>query len=188
VCNGYLSEREVLMAAGPIPVKIPIVRDRSSSGVKFNSSVVPPYVRKSTHVSVALPWQYLKGISTGDMSEAFSVLLGDDARGLSANVMSCLKDRWVDEHASWSRRELSASRYVYWWANGIHTGLRSENSDGQCLLVIIGVKPDGRKERVAIGDGYRESKASWQELLRPDIRSDPDYDQNVFKESLHEAT
>ena len=73
--------------------------------------------------------------------------------------------QWADEHANWSRRDLSKSRYVYWWVDGIHTGLRSENSDGQCLLVIIGVKPDGRKERVAIGDGYRESKASWQELL-----------------------
>ncbi len=91
--------------------------------------------------------------------------LGEDAKGLSANVVSRLKAQWADEHTNWSRRDLSKSRYVYWWVDGIHTGLRSENSDGQCLLVIIGVKPDGRKERVAIGDGYRESKASWQELL-----------------------
>ena len=79
--------------------------------------------------------------------------------------MSRLKAQWADEHANWSRRDLSTSRYVYWWVDGIHTGLRSENSDGQCLLVIIGVRPDGRKERVAIGDGYRDAKASWQELL-----------------------
>ncbi|MGF6636664.1 transposase-like protein [Paraburkholderia sp. MM6662-R1] len=108
---------------------------------------------------------YLKGISTGDMNEALSVLLGEDAKGLSANVVSRLKAQWADEYANWSRRDLTKSRYVYWWVDGIHTGLRSENSDGQCLLVIIGVRPDGRKERVAIGDGYRESKASWQELL-----------------------
>ena len=165
VRNGYLPEREVLTAAGPIAVKVPKVRDRSGSGVKFNSSIVPPYVRKSPRVSAALPWLYLKGISTGDMSEALGVLLGEDAKGLSANVVSRLKAQWTDEHASWSRRDLSKSRYVYWWVDGIHTGLRSENSDGQCLLVIIGVRPDGRKERVAIGDGYRESKASWQELL-----------------------
>jgi transposase-like protein len=133
--------------------------------VKFNSSIVPPYVRKSPRVSAALPWLYLKGISTGDMSEALSVLLGEDAKGLSANVVSRLKAQWADEHANWSRRDLSKSHYVYWWVDGIHTGLRSETSDGQCLLVIIGVRPDGRKERVAIGDGYRESKASWQELL-----------------------
>jgi transposase-like protein len=165
VRNGYFPEREVLTAAGPIPVKVPKVRDRSGSGVKFNSSIVPPYVRKSPRVSAALPWLYLKGISTGDMSEALSVLLGEDAKGLSANVVSRLKAQWADEHANWSRRDLSTSRYVYWWVDGIHTGLRGENSDGQCLLVIIGVRPDGRKERVAIGDGYRESKASWQELL-----------------------
>jgi putative transposase len=165
VRNGYLPEREVLTAAGPIPVKVPKVRDRSGSGVKFNSSIVPPYVRKSPRVSAALPWLYLKGISTGDMSEALRVLLGEDARGLSANVVSRLKAQWAEEHVAWSRRDLSESRYVYWWVDGIHTGLRSENSDGQCLLVIIGVRPDGSKERVAIGDGYRETKASWLELL-----------------------
>jgi putative transposase len=98
----------------------------------------------------------LKGISTGDMS----VLPGEVAKGLSANVVSRLKAQRTDEHASWSRRDLSMSRYVYWWVDGIHTGLRNESSDGQRLRVIVGVRPDGRKERVAIGDGYRESKAS----------------------------
>jgi putative transposase len=165
VRNGYLPEREVLTAAGPIAVKVPKVRDRSGSGVKFNSNIVPPYVRKSPRVSAALPWLYLKGISTGDMGEALRVLLGDDAKGLSANVVSRLKAQWADEHHRWERRDLSRSRYVYWWADGIHTGLRSEHSDGQCLLVIVGVTPDGRKERVAIGDGYRESTESWKELL-----------------------
>jgi transposase-like protein len=165
VRNGYLPQREVLTGAGPIAVKVPKVRDRSGSGVKFNSAIVPPYVRKSPRVSAALPWLYLKGISTGDMSEALSVLLGEEAKGLSANVVSRLKAQWADEHASWNQRDLSAARYVYWWVDGIHTGLRSEGSDGQCLLVIIGVTPDGRKERVAIGDGYRESKASWAEVL-----------------------
>jgi putative transposase len=165
VRNGYLPEREVLTGAGPITVKVPKVRDRSGSGVKFNSAIVPPYVRKSPRVSAALPWLYLKGVSTGDMSEALSVLLGEDAKGLSANVVSRLKAQWADEHASWNQRDLSAARYVYWWVDGIHTGLRSEGSDGQCLLVIIGVTHDGRKERVAIGDGYRESKASWAEVL-----------------------
>ena len=165
VRNGYLPEREVLTAAGAVTVKVPKVRDRSGAGVKFNSQIVPPYVRKSPRVAAALPWLYLKGISSGDMSEALRVLLGEDARGLSANVVSRLKAQWADEHVRWSRRDLSASRHVYWWADGIHTGLRSDHSDGQCLLVIIGVTPEGRKERVAIGDGYRESKASWRELL-----------------------
>jgi putative transposase len=165
VRNGYLPERDILTAAGPIAVKVPKVRDRSGTGVKFNSAVVPPYVRKSPRVSAALPWLYLKGISTGDMSEALGVLLGQDAKGLSANVVSRLKAQWAEEHVRWSQRDLAQARYVYWWADGIHTGARSEDSDGQCLLVIIGVTPEGRKERVALGDGYRESKASWQAVL-----------------------
>ena len=158
-------EREVLTAAGPIAVKVPKVRDRSGSGIKFNSSIVPPYIRKSPRVSAALPWLYLKGVSTGDMGEALSVLLGEDAKGLSANVVSRLKAQWATEHEDWNHRDMSLARHVYWWADGIHTGLRSENSDGQCLLVIIGVTADGKKERVAIGDGYRESKESWKEVL-----------------------
>jgi putative transposase len=134
VRNGYLPEREVLTGAGPVGVKVPKVRDRSGSGVKFNSAIVPPYVRKSPRVSAALPWLYLKGISTGDMSDALGVLLGEDAKGLSANVVSRLKAQWADEQQHWSRRNLSKARYVYWWADGIHTGLRSEQSEGQCLL------------------------------------------------------
>lgn len=165
VRNGYLPERNILTSAGSVTVKVPKVRDRTGSGVKFNSAIVPPYVRKSPRVSAALPWLYLKGISTGDMSEALHVLLGDEAKGLSANVVSRLKAGWAEEWKQWDRRDLSKSRYVYWWADGIHTGLRSEQSEGQCLRVIIGVTPDGRKERVAMGDGYRESKDSWKEIL-----------------------
>lgn len=165
VRNGYLPEREVVTAAGPIAVKVPKVRDRSGAGVKFNSAIVPPYVRKSPRVSAALPWLYLKGISTGDMGEALSVLLGKEAKGLSANVVSRLKAQWTDEWTQWNKRDLSGARWVYWWADGIHTGVRSEDHDGQCLLVIVGVTPEGKKERVAIADGFRESKASWVEVL-----------------------
>jgi transposase-like protein len=165
VRNGYLPEREVITAIGPVTVQVPKVRDRSGSGIRFNSTIVPPYVRKSARVSAALPWLYLRGISTGDMSEAMGIMLGGQASGMSPNVVSRLKAQWADEHAQWNRRDLSSSRWVYWWADGIHTGVRSDDSDGQCLLVIIGVRPDGTKERVAIGDGYRESKASWSELL-----------------------
>ncbi|MGF6980272.1 putative transposase [Paraburkholderia sp. JPY465] len=165
VRNGYLPEREVVTAIGPVTVQVPKVRDRSGSGIRFNSTIVPPYVRKSARVSAALPWLYLRGISTGDMSEAMGIMLGGQVSGMSPNVVSRLKAQWVDEHEQWNRRELSSARWVYWWADGIHTGVRSDDSDGQCLLVIIGVKPDGTKERVAIGDGYRESKASWSELL-----------------------
>jgi len=165
VRNGYLPEREVVTAIGPVTVKVPKVRDRSGSGIHFNSAIVPPYVRKSARVSAALPWLYLRGISTGDMGEALGIMLGGEVSGMSPNVVSRLKAQWAEEHEQWNRRELSSARWVYWWADGIHTGVRSDDSDGQCLLVIIGVKPDGTKERVAIGDGYRESKASWGELL-----------------------
>ena len=165
VRNGHLPSREVLTAVGPVAVQVPKVRDRSGSGVKFNSALVPPYVRRSSRVSAALPWLYLKGISTGDMSEALSVLVGEDAKGLSPNVVSRLKVQWAAEHARWNKRDLSTARYIYWWVDGIHTGLRAEGAEGQCLLVIIGVTPEGRKERVAIDDGLRESKESWQALL-----------------------
>lgn len=166
VRNGYLPEREVLTAVGPVAVNVPKVRDRSGSGVKFNSAIVPPYVRRSARISAALPWLYLKGISTGDMSEAMKVLVGEDAKGLSANVVSRLKAQWADEHMHWNKRDLSSARYVYWWVDGIHTQLRAEeSSSGQCLLVIIGVTPNGRKERVAITDGFRESKESWKDVL-----------------------
>ena len=113
VRNGHLPERAVLTAVGPVVVKVPKARDRSGSGVKFNSGLVPPYVRRSARVSAALPWLYLKGISTGDMSEALKVLVGEDAQGLSANVVSRLKAQWADEHVRWNKRDLTAARYVY---------------------------------------------------------------------------
>ena len=166
VRNGYLPAREVLTAIGNVEVRVPKVRDRSGGGIKFNSALVPPFVRRSQRVSAALPWLYLKGISTGDMREALTVLLGDEAKGLSPNVVSRLKSEWATEYAGWMKRDLSASRYVYWWVDGIHTGLRQENDARQCLLVIIGVTPEGNKELVTIGDGLRESKESWLDVLR----------------------
>jgi putative transposase len=165
VRNGYLPCRQIVTAIGPVSVSIPKVRDRSGSGIKFNSSIVPPYVRKSPRVSAALPWLYLRGISTGNMSQALSVLLGDDAKGMSPSVVVRLKAQWADEFAVWNKRDLSQARWVYWWVDGIHTGVRSEGSEGQCLLVIIGVNEDGLKERVAIADGYRESTESWRDVL-----------------------
>lgn len=166
VRNGYLPERQVLTSIGPIEVRVPKVRDRSGTGIKFNSALVPPFVRRSRRMSAALPWLYLKGISTGDMREALNVLVGDQAKGLSANVVSRLKTEWAAEYGGWMKRDLSSCRYVYWWADGIHTGLRQEDDARQCLLVIIGVKPDGTKELVTIGDGLRESKESWLDVLR----------------------
>jgi transposase-like protein len=166
VRNGYLPEREVLTPVGGVEVRVPKVRDRSGSGVKFNSALVPPYVRRSKCISAALPWLYLKGISTGDMREALAVLVGEDAKGLSPNVVSRLKAQWAQEYGGWMKRELSAARYVYWWADGIHSAVRAEDDARQCLLVIIGVTAEGRKELVSIGDGLRESTESWLEVLR----------------------
>jgi len=166
VRNGYLPERDILTPIGQIPVRIPKVRDRSGNGVKFNSALVPPFVRRSQRVSAALPWLYLKGISTGDMREALTVLVGDAAKGLSPNVVSRLKAQWAGEYDHWMKRDLSGQRYVYWWVDGIHTGLRQEGDARQCLLVIIGVTPSGRKELVTIGDGWSESRESWRDVLR----------------------
>lgn len=170
VRNGYLPERQVLTAVGPVDVRVPKVRDRSGGGVKFNSALVPPFVRRSQRMSAALPWLYLKGISTGDMRDALTALVGDQAKGLSPNVVSRLKGEWAGEYGAWMKRDLTASRYVYWWADGIHTGLRQEDDARQCLLVIIGVLPDGKKELVTIGDGLRESKDSWLDVLRDLVR------------------
>ncbi len=120
VRNGYLPERAVLTALGPVPVRVPKVRDRSGSGVKFNSALGPPYVRKAKRVEAALPGLYLRGISTSDLQEALSVLVGEDAKGLSPAMVSRLKAQWSEAYSSWNRRELSEERYVYGWADGIY--------------------------------------------------------------------
>lgn len=155
VRNGYLPEREVLTGLGPIDVRVPKVRDRSGGGVKFNSAIVPPYVRKAKRVEAALPWLYLRGISTGNMQDALSVLLGDEAKGLSPAVVSRLKAQWSEDYLAWTRRDLSDERYVYVWADGIYSTLRGED-DRLCLLVIIGVNEQGEKRLLALSDGYRD--------------------------------
>ncbi len=165
VRNGYQPSREILTGIGPIAVKVPKVRDRSGQGVRFRSSLVPPYVRKSKSLEAALPWLYLKGISTGDMQDALAALLGSHAPGLSAAVVSRLKAQWASEYDAWQRRDLSAERWVYVWADGIYSGLRGED-DRLCLLVVIGVNERGQKHFLAIEDGMRESAESWRGVLR----------------------
>lgn len=165
VRNGYLPEREILTGLGAVSVRVPKVRDRSGSGVKFNSALVPPYVRKAKRVEAVLPWLYLRGISTGDMQEALSVLLGEDAKGLSPAVVSRLKAQWAEDYLAWNRRDLSQEHYVYVWADGIYSTLRGED-DRPCLLVLIGVDEQGKKQLLALSDGYRESKASWLSLIQ----------------------
>jgi transposase-like protein len=163
VRNGYLPERTVQTGIGDVEIKVPKVRDRSGSGVRFNSSLLPPYLKRARSVEELLPWLYLKGVSTGDYQDALAALLGDQAKGLSANTISRLKQHWIDEHRGWCQRDLSQKRYVYWWADGVYSNVRMD--DRLCLLVIIGVTEHGRKELVAVEDGYRESEASWSELL-----------------------
>jgi putative transposase len=164
VRNGYLPEREILTGIGEVGVKIPKVRDKSGQRIKFNSVLVPPYLRKSKNVEDLLPWLYLKGISTGDFQEALHSLLGVDAKGLSSSTISRCKRIWEEEHEAWDRRSLEGNRYVYIWADGIYFNIRSDDAR-QCILVIIGVTEQGRKEFIAIEDGYRESEQSWSELL-----------------------
>jgi transposase-like protein len=143
------------------------VRDRGERGgerIRFSSAILPPYARRSKSLEVLIPILYLKGISTGDFAEALLALLGNDAGGLSAATVSRLKEAWSAEHTRWSKRDLSAKRYVYFWADGIHVQARLEDA-AQCLLVIIGATPEGKKELVGLIDGVRESAQSWRELL-----------------------
>ena len=163
VRNGYLPERTIQTGIGDVTVKVPKVRDRSGSGIHFQSHLLPPYLRRTKSIEELIPWLYLKGLSTGDYSEALSSLLGEQAKGLSANTVSRLKSQWLNEHQAWQRQDLSQKRYVYWWADGIYSQVRMD--DRLCLLVIIGVNEHGHKELVAVSDGFRESSASWEELL-----------------------
>jgi transposase-like protein len=163
VRNGYLPERTVQTGIGDVAVRVPKVRDRSGGGTVFRSELLPPYLKRARSVEELIPWLYLKGVSTGDYQEALSALLGDQAKGLSANTISRLKQQWLDEHRAWCRRDLSDRRYVYWWVDGVYSNVRLD--DRLCLLVVIGVTEHGHKELIAVEDGHRESEASWLELL-----------------------
>lgn len=164
--NGYHREREVQTGIGPVPIKAPRVRDRRCSldRVHFTSSILPPYLRKTRSLEELIPWLYLKGISTGDFSEALSALLGPEAPGLSPSAVSRLKEGWKAEFSMWRKRSLKGKRYVYFWVDGVYLPVRLDH-EKQCLLVIIGATADGRKELVALEDGYRESEQSWMEVL-----------------------
>ncbi len=167
VRHGHLPEREIMTGIGPVAVRCPRVRDRVSEGserIRFSSAILPPYARRSKSLEVLIPILYLKGVSTGDFEEALVALLGKEAGGLSASTIARLKDAWSDEHAHWSKRDLSTKHYVYLWVDGIHVQARLEDA-AQCLLVIIGATPEGKKELVGLIDGVRESAQSWKELL-----------------------
>ena len=167
VRHGHLPEREIMTGIGPVAVRCPRVRDRVGDGserIRFSSAILPPYARRSKSLEVLIPILYLKGVSTGDFEEALVALLGKDAGGLSPATVGRLKEAWSEEHARWSKRDLSAKRYVYFWVDGIHVQARLEDT-AQCLLVIIGATPEGKKELVGLIDGVRESAQSWKELL-----------------------
>jgi len=168
VRNGYHREREVQTGIGGVAVRVPRVRDRvpvEGETLKFNSKIVPRYLRRAKSVEELIPWLYLRGISTGGFSDALESLLGPAAPGLSASSVSRLKKVWEDEQASWQKRSLEGKRYVYVWADGIYCSARMDDAK-LCVLVLIGATEDGKKELIAIEDGYRESEQSWLEVLR----------------------
>jgi len=175
VRNGYLPERTIQTGLGQVAVKAPRVHDRRGQ-LRFSSSLVPRYLRRTRSIEELLPWLYLKGISSGEFSEALAALLGADAPGLSAGTLSRLKAVWLEDHGQWEQRSLAHKRYVYLWVDGIHFGVRLEEAN-QCILVVIGATPEGRKELVALADGFRESEQSWKEVLlglnRRGLKIDP---------------
>jgi putative transposase len=166
VRNGYLPERTITTGVGPVGVRQPRVHDRRppQQREKFSSAILPPYLRKTRSIEELIPWLYLKGVSTGDFSEALAALLGPDAKGLSANTVTRLKAVWQQEYEAWGKRSLASKHYVYVWADGVHFNIRLED-DRQCILVLMGATADGKKELIALADGYRESEQSWAALL-----------------------
>jgi transposase-like protein len=164
VRNGYQPEREIQTGIGPVAVKVPKVRAKDGTPVSFHSALVPPYVRKTRSLEAALAWLYLKGISSGEMEDALEVLVGPEARGLSASTVGRLKRAWAADYKAWRPKRLDKDRWVYLWADGIYSGLRAEDAK-LCVLVIIGVNERGEKRFLAIEDGVRESTQSWREEL-----------------------
>ena len=173
VRNGYHKTRKIVAGAGQVEVKVPRVDDRilnSQDEARFVSQMVPPYLRKTKNMEELLPVLYLKGISTGDFSEALEKIVGKDAMGLSAQTIVRLKSVWQEEYAQWNKRDLSKAEYTYWWVDGIHCNVRLGDDKRVCIMVIIGATKDGQKEVVAVVEGYREDKESWASILRDLIR------------------
>jgi transposase-like protein len=171
VGNGYHPQREITTAAGRVEVQAPRVDDRRD-GHQFTSAILPPYMRRSPKVTEVLPVLYLRGLSTNDFAPALEGFFGSDA-GLSPSTIQRLTETWRAELERWARRDLTDVDYVYIWVDGVYVNVRLPDADGAqdrlCLLVIVGVRPDGRKELVAVCDGHREDTQSWLDLLR-DLR------------------
>jgi transposase-like protein len=171
VRNGRLPARQIQTGLGLVAVQQPRVHDRrineQGERMRFSSQILPPYLRRTRSLDELIPWLYLRGISTGDFTEALQALLGPQAKGLSATNIVRLKESWQQEWKTWSKQSLAEKLYVYLWADGIYFNIRLEEPDNhrQCILVLMGATADGRKELIAITDGYRESADSWRALL-----------------------
>lgn len=166
VKNGKARERTIVTGIGPISIRQQRVNDKRE-GSSFTSAILPRYMRRVPSIDNLIPTLYLKGISTGDFTEALEAILGENAKGLSASTVVRLKRQWEEEYRDWAKRDLTGKRYVYFWADGIYFNVRLEDAENkrQCFLIVIGALADGTKELVAVLDGYRESKLSWMELL-----------------------
>jgi putative transposase len=165
VRNGYAQERTVQLGAGPVKVRAPRVNDRRPDQ-HFTSKILPPYMRRSPRLDEALPVLYLRGLSTGDFSEALEALLGPEATGFSATTIMRLLQTWQDDYQVWRKRSLKGKEHVYVWADGVYFNIRLEKDRRRACLVIVSVRPDGRKEVIVLEDGYRESTESWASVLR----------------------
>ena len=190
VRHGHLPEREILTGIGPVPVKVPRVRDRKpgEDRITFTPRILPRYLRRTKSVEEVrhflpsvrrkcrTPWLYLKGVSSGDFSEALAALLGPDAKGLSAKTITRLKADWWEDYGAWQKRDLGARRFLYIWADGVYFKPRMAE-EKQCVLVVVGADEYGRKELLAMTDGVRESTESWREVLldlkRRGLKQDP---------------
>ncbi len=169
VRNGHLPKRSIQTPLGDLEVQQPRVRDRrpGPEREKFTSAILPPYLRRTRSLEELIPWLYLKGVSTGDMSQALSALLGPEAAGLSTTSVTRLKGIWETEFKEWENRSLAGKHYVYVWADGVYFNIRleDEGNSRQCILVLMGATAQGQKELIAVSEGYRESMQSWKELL-----------------------
>jgi len=163
VRNGYLPARTIQTGIGNIAVEVPRTRDRGGEGIIFHSALLPPYLKRTKQMDELIPWLYLKGISSGNMHEALESLVGPAAKGLSPTNVIRLKTQWEQDFETFNKRNLSDKQYVYFWVDGIYLEARLEEK--QCMLVIIGVRADGRKELVALSGGFRESEISWKGVL-----------------------
>ena len=167
VRNGHMEEREIVTGIGPLRIKQPRIDDRKlteNGEERFSSQILPKHMRRVPSINNLIPVLYLKGVSTGDFSEALEAILGRDAPGLSATNIVRMKAGWEQEYQGWCRRDLSGKRYVYFWADGIHVNVRLDE-ERSCILVIMAADVEGNKELLAVSDGYRESKAAWREIL-----------------------